>query len=165
MARHLENRGVPVKVLLAGDPSQLQGDAAANYRILERSRLPLVRLEPLDEAALARELEACEWIVDAMLGTGSTGEPRPPLNQIIAHLNRHTAAKRLAVDLPSGLDCDTGEAAKATFRADYTVTFVAAKPGLLAEDAQPYVGQLHVVDIGAPRLLVEEILRLANAPT
>lgn len=162
MARHLDLRGVPVKVLLAGDPAKLQGDAAVNYRILEKCRLPIVSLEPLDEALLAEELKDCEWIVDALLGTGATGAPRPPMDQIIAHLNCTTLPKKLAVDLPSGLDCDTGAAAEPTFRADHTVTFVAAKPGLLAEQAQGYVGQLHVVDIGAPRVLVEEILRLAT---
>ena len=161
MARHLENRGVPVKVLLAGDPQKLHGDAAANYRIIEKSRMPIVCFEPLDEAVLADELRDCEWIVDALLGTGSTGAPRPPMDQIIAHLNWTTLPKKLAIDLPSGLDCDTGEAADPTFQADHTVTFVAAKPGLLADQARGLVGQLHVVDIGAPRPLVEEILRLA----
>jgi NAD(P)H-hydrate epimerase len=162
MARHLEIRGVPVKVLLASDPSGLEGDAAANYRILERCRLPIVPLEPLDEAVLAQELADCEWIVDALLGTGAAGNPRPPLDEIIAHLNWTTTAKKLAVDLPSGLDCDTGQPGDPTFQADHTVTFVAAKPGLLAEAARGLVGRLHVVDIGAPWVLVQEILRLAS---
>ena len=162
MARHLEIRGVPVKVLLAGAPGGLQGDAAANYRILEKSRTPIVHLEPLDEAILASELSGCEWIVDALLGTGSTGAPRSPIDRLIAQLNS-TSAKKLAVDLPSGLDCDTGQAAETTFRAHHTVTFVAAKPGLLSDEARSFVGQLHVRDIGAPRVLVEEIMRLAGA--
>jgi len=65
-------------------PRSVVGDAAANYRILEKCRLPIVLLEPLDEAVLAGELADCEWIVDALLGTGSVGSPRPPLDQIIA---------------------------------------------------------------------------------
>lgn len=162
MARHLDIRGVPVKVLLAGDPSGLEGDAAANYRILEKSRVPMTVLEPFDEAVLARQLSGCEWIVDTLLGTGSVGSPRPPLDRIIAQMNA-ASARRLAVDIPSGLDCDSGEAAEPTFVADHTVTFVAAKPGLLADQAARSVGQLHVVDIGAPRVLVKEILRLAAA--
>jgi NAD(P)H-hydrate epimerase len=84
------------------------------------------------------------------------------LDQIISHLNWAGLPKTLAVDVPSGLDCDTGEAADTTFRADHTVTFVAAKPGLLTEPAREFVGRLHVVDIGAPRVLVEEIMRLAS---
>lgn len=162
MARHLENRGVPVRVLLAADPGELCGDAAANYRILAKCRLPMVVLEPFDDARLARELAGCAWIVDALLGTGSTGSPRPPLDRIIRHLNGHAAAKKLAADVPSGLDCDTGEAAHPTFAADHTVTFVAPKTGLLTDEARRWVGQLHVVDIGAPRILVEEVLQLAG---
>ena len=63
----------------------------------------------------------------------------------------------VAVDLPSGLDCDTGTAATHTVRAAHTVTFVAAKPGLLVAEAARYVGRLHVVDIGVPRKLLAEI--------
>jgi NAD(P)H-hydrate epimerase len=65
-------------------------------------------------------------------------------------------ARRLAVDVPSGLDCDTGQAAPDTFRADHTCTFVAAKLGFASPAAQAYLGQVHVLDIGAPRKLVEQ---------
>src|SRR6185436_428101 len=103
------------------EPAQLRGDAAANFAILQKCDIPAVVLgDEYDAAALDKELADCQWIVDALLGTGSTGDPRPPLHQVIGHLNRHSARK-LAVDIPSGLDCDTGEAAAATFRADHTV--------------------------------------------
>ena len=105
------------------------------------------------------ELEAmasrCDVVVDALLGTGATGSPRPPLDVAIDLLNR-APARRLAVDLPSGLDCDTGQPSPHTFRADHTCTFVDAKPGLAAEAAQPYVGQVHVLDIGVPRRIIAE---------
>jgi NAD(P)H-hydrate epimerase len=71
--------------------------------------------------------------------------------------------RRLAVDLPSGLDCDTGQPSPATVRADHTCTFVAPKVGFLRPDAAPYVGQVHVVDIGAPRRLLEEVAELARS--
>ena len=77
------------------------------------------------------------------------GEPRPPLDAVIHQLNSHNA-RRMAVDVPSGLDCETGLAAGRTFRADHTCTFVAAKPGLIAPAARPWVGTIHVLDIGAP---------------
>ena len=83
--------------------------------------------------------------------------PRAPFDRVIQALNA-CPATRLAVDLPSGLDCDTGQISTATLRADHTCTFVAPKPGLLVPEAKPYVGQLHVVDIGAPKCLVEEML-------
>jgi NAD(P)H-hydrate epimerase len=163
MARHLDVRGIAVRVLVWSEPQDLRGDAAANFAILQKCEIPIVIYgNRFDAADLQRQLAGCEWIVDALLGTGSTGDPRPPLNQVIEELNRHPAQK-LAVDISSGLDCDTGQASATTFRADHTVTFVAAKPGLLTAAAQSYVGQLHVVDIGAPRALVEEVLRLASA--
>jgi NAD(P)H-hydrate epimerase len=103
---------------------------------------------------LEQELQGADWIVDALLGTGARGEPRPPLDEVIRRLNRQDA-RRLAVDLPSGLDCDTGQVADATIRADHTCTFVAAKAGFRAETAREFLGQVHVLDIGVPRRLVE----------
>lgn len=160
MARHLENRNVPVKVILTSQPQHLSGDAAVNYHILEKCGTPIVVVDQLAEQRLADELANAEWIIDALLGTGSTGEPRPPLDRVISSLN-HMSGRKLAIDLPSGLDCDTGAASATTFKAEHTVTFVAPKPGLLANAAQPYVGKLHVVDIGAPRALIVTVLRLA----
>jgi len=63
----------------------------------------------------------------------------------------------LAIDVPSGLDCDTGEPAGPTFRADHTCTFVATKIGFANTHAAEYLGQVHVIDIGAPRRLIEQI--------
>ena len=110
-----------------------------------------------DAARLAEQLAGADWIVDALLGTGARGEPRPPLDAVIDQLNA-AAAKRLAVDLPSGLDCDTGAAAQHTIRADETCTFVAMKRGFTTPGAEQYTGRVHVLDIGAPRALVEEIV-------
>ena len=64
----------------------------------------------------------------------------------------------LAIDIPSGLDCDTGAVAGVAIVAAHTCTFVAAKRGFMTEGAARYVGQVHVLDIGAPRILVDEVL-------
>ena len=157
IARHLDLRGIRVKVLLLGAPGDLRGDAAANYAILERCDVPTVNLSgAFDSARFEAELTGAEWIVDALLGTGAAGPPRPPLDEAIRRLNAHPARK-LAIDLPSGLDCDTGLAAEPTFRADHTCTFVARKIGCENPAAAEYLGQIHVLDIGAPRKLVEEV--------
>ena len=102
-------------------------------------------------------LLALVGVVDALLGTGARGEPRPPLDAVIDQLNA-AAAPKLAIDLPSGLDCDAGTAARHTIRAAQTCTFVAAKPGFFAPGAEQYVGRLHVLDIGAPRQVIEKVL-------
>jgi NAD(P)H-hydrate epimerase len=76
---------------------------------------------------------------------------------VIDELNAHSAMK-LAIDLPSGMDCDTGHAGPHTIRAAHTCTFVARKCGFDAPGAATYVGTVHVLDIGAPRVLIESTL-------
>jgi NAD(P)H-hydrate epimerase len=157
IARHLDLRGHEVCVLLFGAPADLRGDAAANFAILAHCGIPLRVVTAQEDAGWQAELAGVDWIVDALLGTGARGQPRPPLDGVIPCLNRQPA-RRLAVDLPSGLDCNTGEPAPATFRADHTCTFVAAKRGFASPAAQAYLGHVHVLDIGAPRKLVESCL-------
>jgi NAD(P)H-hydrate epimerase len=161
IARHLNLRGVAVRIILLGSPDDLRDDAAANFAIVQRSGLPIVDLSHRFEIAdFDRQLEGAEWIVDALLGTGATGTPREPMATAIRHMNA-AGARRLAIDLPSGLDCDTGEPSESTFRADHTCSFVAPKAGFSNSKAAGYVGRVHVIDIGAPRKLLDEI---AGAP-
>jgi NAD(P)H-hydrate epimerase len=158
IARHLDLRGHSVRVLLWADPGELAGDAAANYRIIEKCDISIEHFAVGHRGSkVAASLAGASWIVDALLGTGARGEPRPPLDAVIDQLNADGAPK-LAVDLPSGLDCDTGIAARHTIRAKETCTFVAAKPGFYAAGANEFTGRLHILDIGAPRKLVAEIL-------
>jgi len=158
IARHLDLRGYEVRVLVWAEAGELSGDAGANFRVLQKMHLPLVLFgKGHDAARLDAALAGAAWIVDALLGTGAQGEPRAPLDAVIDQLNASPVPK-LAVDLPSGLDCDTGEAASHTIRAVHTCTFVAPKLGFLAPGADRYTGQVHVLDIGAPRRLLEEVL-------
>jgi len=164
IARHLDLRGVAVKVLAWGQEvdtpqavraGQAASDAAVNFQILSRSGVSIRLLN--DAANVDHELVGAGWVVDALLGTGARGEPRAPLDAVIDQVNRQNAPV-LAVDLPSGLDCDTGEAAAHTIHAAHTCTFVAPKPGFFAPGANRYTGQVHVLDIGAPRKLVAPFL-------
>ncbi len=167
IARHLDLRGYRVRTLLWARPEELAGDAAANFRILAKTDVPIkVFGSAHDEAKLSRLLDDAAWIVDALLGTGATGEPRPPFDAVIERLNA-AAAPKLAVDLPSGLDCDTGRPARHTIRAAETCTFVTTKTGFFAPEAAPYVGRLHVLDIGVPRKIIEEAgdLKRSHEPT
>ncbi len=158
IARHLELRGFQPRVLLWADPDELTGDAAANFRILEKTDVPIERFAAAhDPARLAEQLAGAAWIVDALLGTGARGEPRPPLNAVIEQLNA-ADAPILAVDLPSGLDCDTGKPAAHTIRATVTCAFFAAKSGFFAPGAEAYTGEVRVLDIGVPPKLVDDVL-------
>jgi NAD(P)H-hydrate epimerase len=165
IARHLAIHGVAARVVLLCPPAELTGDARANYDILVKSRAPLADLSAAaqrGDAALCQALDRtagdAAWLADAMLGTGAVGEPREPFRMAIEWINRR-AGRRFAVDLPSGLDCDTGAAAMATVRADVTCTFAAAKPGLLEVAAAKYVGELHVASIGVPPAVLRQAAR------
>jgi NAD(P)H-hydrate epimerase len=144
IARHLLVREVQSRVVLLVDPGELQGDAIANFNVLQSIGVTLEDANQLQAAG-----SDCDWIVDAMLGTGAVGEPREPYRSVIEWVNSQTA-KVLAVDVPSGLDCDTGEPSATTVRADITCTFHATKVGYLNSQAQEFLGELHVVSIGIP---------------
>jgi NAD(P)H-hydrate epimerase len=152
IARHLAIRGYECHVVLIGTETELRDDAATNYQIIAKLGLPIHH--SLEEV---RQLSA-DWILDALLGTGARGEPRPPFDVAIEWMNAQRA-KKLAVDVPSGLDCDTGEPAQHTVRADHTCTFAAMKVGFTQPAAKPYVGQIHVCDIGVPKALVRGVMR------
>jgi NAD(P)H-hydrate epimerase len=144
IARHLLIRGIDCRVVLLVDPGELQGDALANFNILQSIDLTIEDASQLQSAGAD-----CDWIIDAMLGTGAVGEPREPYRSAIEWLNTQSA-KVLAVDLPSGLDCDTGEPSAFTVKADVTCTFHAPKIGFANPTAQEFLGELHVVSIGIP---------------
>jgi NAD(P)H-hydrate epimerase len=155
IARHLDLRGYPVRIVTCTPTDRYRADTLTNFQIVQRSGIEMADWSsPPPESWWGR----AAWIIDALLGTGSAGPPRPPLDAAIERANRCADAKRLAVDLPSGLNADTGQVSPATVRADITCTFVAAKPGLLAPEAAPFVGRLHIVDIGAPGQLVRQML-------
>ena len=158
IARHLHLRGFQLRVLLWAEPDELTGDAAVNYGILEKIDVPIERFAAAhDPARLAEQLASAAWIVDALLGTGIRGEPRPPFDAVIEQLNA-AGAPILAVDLPSGLDCDTGKPAACTIHATITCTFFAAKSGFSAPGAKAYTGEVRVLDIGVPPGLIDDVL-------
>jgi NAD(P)H-hydrate epimerase len=140
-----------VRVFLFARPEELAGDAAINYRILDRSGFTIEEHpeNPVDGAALRRELVTADWVVDALFGTGLAGPIGSPLAEVVEAVNASNA-RILAVDIPSGLDCDTGLPLGPTVRAQHTVTFVAPKKGFACPVAQGWLGKVHVVDIGAP---------------
>ncbi len=151
IARHLFNRGFTVVVVLCGDRNKIKGDARANLDILEGLG---VRVEEMDvdaesdvEGRAASFAQDADMIVDAIFGTGLTGELRDEYKRLIGGINA-LSCPILAVDIPSGLDCDTGQTLGAAIRADWTVTFVAVKKGFPLESAQAQTGEIYVASIG-----------------
>ncbi|MCA8981039.1 MAG: NAD(P)H-hydrate epimerase [Planctomycetes bacterium] len=161
MARWFVNFGAPVELISFCDPERTRGDAAVMRGIAARLGIPdhLCR-DSIELDRLALRLAEAPLIVDALLGTGAVGEVRAPFDHAIRMINaaRATQCPRVvAVDLPSGLDADTGVPASTTVRADLTVTFVAPKLGFSAAGASAYTGEVQVVEIGVPEWLVDAV--------
>jgi NAD(P)H-hydrate epimerase len=166
IARHLLIRGHDCRVLLLAPSDELRGDAATNYAILGTNVLitefAVPKVGPFSTAPylhlqLDQEAGKPAWIIDALLGTGAIGDPRPPFDAVIDWMNAQPA-KRLAVDVPSGLDCDTGQPTAHTVRADHTCTFAAMKIGFTHPAAKPFTGNVNVCDIGVPPRLIREVV-------
>jgi NAD(P)H-hydrate epimerase len=157
IARHLEIRGHAARVLLFCDPAELRGDAATNYQVLVAAGQDRVEFGVVpDPERLRAELENADWIVDALLGTGTQGQLREPYPTVITAIN-DARKKVLAIDLPSGLDCDTGQPLGPCLRAAHTATFVARKLGFDVPGAENFTGVVHVIDIGVPRMLLASL--------
>jgi hydroxyethylthiazole kinase-like uncharacterized protein yjeF len=143
-ARVLRERGRDVAVLLLGPADELRGDARTNLEVLPG---------PAPEPFAAQALAGAAVVVDAILGTGFSGEPREPAAGAIEAINAVGArgGSRVAViacDVPSGVDASTAEVSGVAVRARATVTFHAAKPGLWIAPGKDHAGNVRVVDIG-----------------
>jgi NAD(P)H-hydrate epimerase len=146
-ARHLACLGFKVEVLLAGKPADISdNEAKKNWVALQSLKDSLVTHEIFD-SSLIPDLKA-EVVVDALLGIGLKGAPRPPILQMIRKINEMDSYC-VAVDVPSGVDSDTGNVLGEAVRADLTMTFHRLKPGLAA--AKKYAGKTVVKDIGLPK--------------
>jgi NAD(P)H-hydrate epimerase len=154
IARWLDAKGVAARILLFCLPEELTGDAAINCRIVQKCDIPMsVPPASLDDSVLRQELARAEWIVDALFGSGLSGPVRPPYDRVIEAINA-SPARVFAVDIPSGLDSDTGQPLGATIRAQHTATIVAIKQGFATPASREWTGEVHVIDIGLPRVLL-----------
>jgi hydroxyethylthiazole kinase-like uncharacterized protein yjeF len=148
VARHLRNMGWKVSILEIGEPSK--PEAKLNRQILLTGEVEALRIadsSEMDSEGMPDCFSGRDVIVDALLGTGSRGAPREPMASVIRAANS-ADAMRVAVDIPSGVNADTGEREGDFFLSDLTVTFHCAKTGLV-ETGQG-VGELVVADIGIP---------------
>ena len=154
-ARHLHNAGVDVTIVLLRPPSSYTGDAAVNLRIVQTMKLHLLDASG-DPLPTLRPLGPTDLVIDGLFGTGLTNDVRQPFLDVIAWINNQPSPI-LSIDIPSGLDCDTGQPMGTAVRATETVTFVGLKKGFLTPGADAYTGIVHIADIGAPRELTETL--------
>jgi NAD(P)H-hydrate epimerase len=160
VARHLDAWGFTTQVVWFAPAARLRGDAATQWNILARSEIDQASWSDQDAADPARLdtlFSGADWIVDGLLGTGLTRPVEGILRAVIEAINR-SGKPILALDLPSGLDADTGQPLGAAIRARATATFVAPKLGFNAPGAHDYTGTPFVVDIGVPRRILQPYL-------
>ena len=158
-ARHLRELGRRVQVFLAAARADVAGDAEANLRRLEEGGIEVTEVE--DPQPVVSSFCSAGLVVDALLGTGLSGRVRGLPGQLIEAVNA-CGLPVLAVDVPSGLDADTGEPLGLAVRAAETVTMGLPKIGLLLYPGMDYVGRLTVADIGFPPDLVNDSPSLAD---
>ncbi|MCW8132141.1 MAG: NAD(P)H-hydrate epimerase [Planctomycetota bacterium] len=163
VARHLLSWGCPCDVFLLGLKEKMTDDAGLNLKLLEEAGTKVTPL--FDESQwpqVEEKLNGAGLIVDALLGTGMHGSVRDAAAAAIERVNAAQAkgAFVLAIDCPSGIDCNSGEPLGACVRADLTVTFAGNKQGFLRGQGPGLCGQIVIADIGLPR----EIYRRRSAP-
>jgi ADP-dependent NAD(P)H-hydrate dehydratase / NAD(P)H-hydrate epimerase len=160
IGRHLHQRGCRPLFFLLTDPATLGGDAAANLRIVERLGLPLHHIASPEEVAeingICRQYlgcgRTCYAVVDALFGIGLCREVGGVFAAAIEMVNQETflpGVPVVAVDIPSGLDADSGMVHGCCLRADHTATYGWAKPGLFA-GGEGWAGKVAIIDIGIP---------------
>ena len=165
IARHLRNRGVDVRVYLTAHPDELKGDASANCSAVRAMGIPLnVVTDATELSALERALRSADVVVDALLGTGITGEVRGIIADVIPIINAHARCV-LSVDVPSGLNADTGAICGVCVNAHTTVTLGAIKRGLLLFPGAEYVGDLFLGYIGVPMEIFEALKPVVQLTT
>jgi ADP-dependent NAD(P)H-hydrate dehydratase / NAD(P)H-hydrate epimerase len=155
MARYLAQRNIETTVFLLADAAAVQGDAAANLQLLAASGTPVIQIT--DEQAFAdrrKDLMHQHYWIDALLGTGLKSEVKGFYRRVIEFIN---ASHRpvLAVDIPSGLNADTGQPCGTCIQATATATFGFAKIGHVVYPGAAYCGPVEVIDIGIPPTMVQ----------
>ncbi|MCL6477721.1 MAG: NAD(P)H-hydrate dehydratase [Peptococcaceae bacterium] len=155
-ARHLFNMGADVKVLLLDSPDNISGDAAVNLEIWRRMGQKVFTITQKDDFNAVRLfLVRTDIIVDAIYGTGFKGKVRELAGRVIEAVN-DCGKPVIAVDVPSGVEADTGFVNGPCIRASLTVTFGLPKVGILLEPGASYAGDLRVVDISLPASLLDD---------
>lgn len=161
IARHLRNRGHGVIIVLAAPPERFRGDAATQLLIISHTEIPCVYVDPSESSAGVDSVRAAALVIDAMFGTGLS---RPPADDVAGLIDACDGSRRpvIAVDLPSGMDCNTGlPLGRHCVRATRTVTMATHKSGFANPAAREWTGAVIVGDIGVPREIID---RAAASP-
>jgi NAD(P)H-hydrate epimerase len=155
-ARHLRNAGVPVRAVLLARDQDVVGDAAVNLKAARAARVEVDNLVGLADVGLRTALAGADLVIDALFGTGMRGPAVGMPARTIEAMN-DCGVPVLSVDVPSGLDADSGRAEGPCVRAAATVAMGLPKIGTVVYPGAQHCGALFVGDIGLPRALVAHI--------
>lgn len=156
-ARHLANRGAHVGVILARPARRLSEAGRHQLATLLEMGVPCwMAVYDISDAEIDDELAQAELVIDAVLGYRGRGAPHGEVATLVEHLSG-AADRVLSLDLPSGLDADSGDAAEPSVRAAATLTLALPKTGLLTESGRERSGDLYLADIGLPAALFERL--------
>ena len=156
VARHLHNHSIHVDVFLIAKISDIlkDGDAGTNLQILLNMKISVKEILDISGVnSILNELNNYNILVDALFGTGLSGDVREPFKTLIDGVN-NLNKPIVSVDIPSGLDSNTGKILGAAIKATKTVTFAAAKKGFYLGEGTSYTGNVTVTDISIPKDLI-----------
>lgn len=155
IARRLIDFGYKVRLCFIGKEEKLKGDALVHYQVYKNRQLPLYHYQEGEDDIFAY-IQKADVIVDAMLGTGVSGGVRPPFDKIIEAVNESNKDV-ISVDVPSGLNSNTGEVANLAIKAKKTITFAMPKIGFFVGDGPKIIGEWKVADISVPESIAETL--------
>ena len=163
-ARHLANRGASVRVILARPVNRLtEAGRHQLATLLEMSIDCCVAIYDVPEEEVDLEFSTADAIIDAVLGYRAAGAPHDGVLWLVDRIGR-AAAPVISLDLPSGIDADSGDAAGAAVRATATMTLALPKPGLFTASGREHAGRVHLGDIGLPAVLYRRLGLDAGTP-
>jgi len=164
VARYLIEAGIEVVTFHVADTDEYSGDAAANLKILQQLSTQIYHTPSVDALQeYTEDLFTADVLVDALLGTGIQGPPRAPFDGFIEWINSYNTPV-VSVDIPSGVDANSGQIPGMAVDAEVTVTMGFAKTGLLFSPGRDYAGEVYVVDIGIPSVALDQVETVYHLP-
>ncbi|MEH7097367.1 NAD(P)H-hydrate dehydratase [Neobacillus vireti] len=158
IARRLYDLGFDLLLCLVVPPERIKGDAKVHFDVYRNRQLPILYLHESSLEMVKSEMNQADLIVDALLGTGISGPVREPFASVISLINEYGGRKLIiSVDIPSGMNSDSGKVEGTAVKATKTITFVFPKRGFFLQDGPKFVGEWKAVDISVPPSIVEEL--------
>jgi len=155
-ARHLINFGGTVTCILSEEKENLRENARVQFNVLKNIDAEIIEFSNEQISQIQEKIKNSDLIIDALLGYNLKGNPKEPIATLIRLANK-SRRQILAVDIPSGLSGDTGDALEPTIKATATLTLALPKVGLLTEKAKEYVEELYLADLSVPAAVYRKL--------